>query len=562
MKRRTNLASFFTYLVGGGVVVFGATAFLSGMAAAESYQTTESLNFTFNPTVNITVSGDLVINGLSPSNSSDSNQITVTAASNSLAGYTLGSTVGSSSSDYTDLRISSSNTSNVFSNLTTNKASLANFSDSNWGYSYSTDSGSTWKSGDITGTPLSGYNGLPKYDGTAVKLINATAPGSSSVMFKIGAKAASTQAAGTYTNTINFIGVSKVVTTAYMINYNDPSGEATNMPAAQTGSTTTGAVQISSTVPYRSGYTFKGWCTTSTTDATCSGTTVQPGGFLALNTTSASITKPLYAMWQSNSAGPTVIGTMQDVGTWGSSLSAGDEVVATDARDGKAYYVTKFSNGEIWMTQNLDHDISSSYEYNSSNTDVSDYPTLNSTYTTGDTTWDWSTTTPESYDPGDLCWNGTLDSNWSTDLSTGTISCSAPNHYHIGNYYNWTAAIAMEDSSMYDYEYDGTDVEQSICPAGWRLPTYSGSKSYLNLKNTLSLTAGTSGNIQNTPVYFVYGGYWRGSSGVVGSYGYYWSSVVFDDYYAYYLYFDVDGYLNPQDYGYRGIGSSVRCVAR
>ena len=302
------------------------------------------------------------------------------------------------------------------------------------------------------------------------------------------------------------------------------------------------------------------------TTGTAATTAVQPKYQVYVSSAQAAATytgKVKYTMVHPNDAAAPELPTyMQNVGTWGSSLNAGDEVVAIDARDGKAYYVTKLSNGEIWMAQNLDHDISSSYNYNSSNTDISNSPTLTSTHATSDTTWGYAWDTPESYDPGDLCWNGTIRNDWSGNLDNSTVSCSMPNHYHVGNYYNWTAAIAMEDSSMYDmYEEGGTDANQSICPAGWRLPTYS---SYTNLVNTLSLTAGTSGNIQNTPVYFVYGGSWIGNSYDVGSIGSYWSSVAIDFHYgSYNFYFDKSGGLYPQNFeGDRGEGRSVRCVAR
>ena len=45
----------------------------------------------------------------------------------------------------------------------------------------------------------------------------------------------------------------------------------------------------------------------------------------------------------------------------------------------------------------------------------------------------------------------------------------------------------------------------------------------------------------------------------VGSYGYYWSSTPYDENYAYDLYFDSD-YLDPQSYGHRSGGQSVRLV--
>ena len=67
------------------------------------------------------------------------------------------------------------------------------------------------------------------------------------------------------------------------------------------GTTTNGAVTISSTEPKRTNYIFEGWCTVTTSDATCSGTTLRPGEVYALNTTNSSVTLNLYAMWRSNS---------------------------------------------------------------------------------------------------------------------------------------------------------------------------------------------------------------------------------------------------------------------
>ena len=61
----------------------------------------------------------------------------------------------------------------------------------------------------------------------------------------------------------------------------------------------------------------------------------------------------------------------------------------------------------------------------------------------------------------------------------------------------------------------------------------------------------------------MYGGAtWNEGFGYVGGGGNYWSSVVYNDDYAYYLYFDVDAYLYPQYYFNRDYGSSVRCVLR
>ena len=249
------------------------------------------------------------------------------------------------------------------------------------------------------------------------------------------------------------------------------------------------------------------------------------------------------------------------------SMVEGQSYSLMDKRDEKTYCIAKLADGNVWMTQNLDHDIDSTYNYNSTNTDVPSNwgDTLTSTYATGTTTWNVSNyTTPESYDPGDLCWNGTIRNDNNGTIANSTVACGNDKHYHIGNYYNWTAAVAMADSSS--YAAGNTDVNQSICPAGWMLSkrgtTLNGSGSFYYLVNQLSLTSGTSGNIQNSPVYFAYSGYWYGNSFGVGGYGYYWSSVVGGSDYAYGLSFNRNGDLYPQYLGGRGGGYSVRCIAR
>ena len=220
------------------------------------------------------------------------------------------------------------------------------------------------------------------------------------------------------------------------------------------------------------------------------------------------------------------------------------------------------------MTQNLDHSIGDidGGTYTPADTDIPvDWTPSSSEYTksTGDTSWTSSSTTPSSYDPGNLYWDGTLNESWSGNLNNETVaepsSTSGGTHYHIGNYYNWTAAVAMNDSSSYTtYQ----DVDQSICPAGWRLPTYNGDKSYQALVSAESLAAGTSGNVQSEPTYFVYSGYWYDYFDRGGIGGGYWSSVATRSGVSMFR-FSVDGDLNTDGTSSPGhFGYSLRCVAR
>ncbi len=249
------------------------------------------------------------------------------------------------------------------------------------------------------------------------------------------------------------------------------------------------------------------------------------------------------------------------------NTDAGVQYTLIDNRDNKTYYVAKMKDGNIWMTQNLDLDIEAGRTYTSADTDLAN-STIGTTWTPTVSTsttssWTSSYTAPSSYDPGNLYWNGKVtisDGTLSGRTTTDPSATPGGTHYHVGNYYNWTAAVAMNDSNSYATQY--TDVNQSICPAGWRLPTYSGDKSYQNLVNTQGLTAGTSGNIQNAPTYFVYGGNWRGSSDGVSGNGIYWSSVVIDSSKSYQLYFAASGGLSPWNSYARFGGYSIRCVAR
>ena len=244
-------------------------------------------------------------------------------------------------------------------------------------------------------------------------------------------------------------------------------------------------------------------------------------------------------------------------------VNTGDSMQAIDIRDGKTYYIAKLADGNIWMTQNLDLDINSARTYTPADTDIpANWTPSVSTRTI--TLWDSSNTTPASYDPGNLYWNGIIANDWSGTLDDMTVTSASATpggcHYHIGNYYNWTAAIAMDDSS--EYETNGYDVNQSICPAGWRLPTDYGDRSYGSMTYMQGLTSGPNGNIQESPVYLVYTGNWKGSSDSVGGSAMYWASKSRRDDVAYILGFSRNGTLFPGTWGGRSTGNPVRCVLR
>ena len=306
------------------------------------------------------------------------------------------------------------------------------------------------------------------------------------------------------------------------------------------------------------------------------------------------------------------------------SMTPEQQYTLKDSRDGKTYTIAKYPAGtdsntnqtlyDVWMTQNLDLDLNAGTTYTNEDTDIG-YNTTTSTYDTA--AWSpirstysatsthihewcqggtWNTQyghcelndTPESYDPGNLYWNATENySGWdayydSCDFSTPTPVCdqtknpistyvtttSSTPEYHLGNYYNWAAALATNDSSVYvDEQYTGNViVEQSICPAGWTLPRIGeGEDSFYSLWNQYGFSESSingSNKLWTSPLYFAAGGAFNGNLFGVGLGGNFWSPVPDGSGLARGGLFGVDGVVGSSDGSGRGDGNSVRCVAR
>ena len=172
--------------------------------SALSYQGTANIGFTFNPTLSLSVSGDLIIPSLTPGSSADSNSITVSVATNTAYGYSITANVGNNTThNNRNLSPLDINNSSNFTSLDygSNIVDKTSFNDNTWGYSYSLNNGTTWKP----------YSGLPLYSDTthSTVLFNTYSSAySTSLDFKIAAKSSTTQAFGEYTNIINFYAVS------------------------------------------------------------------------------------------------------------------------------------------------------------------------------------------------------------------------------------------------------------------------------------------------------------------------------------------------------------------
>ena len=285
-----------------------------------------------------------------------------------------------------------------------------------------------------------------------------------------------------------------------------------------------------------------------------------------------------------------------------------------DSRDNKTYCVAKLKDGNIWMTQNLDHDIvTTTNYYTNQNTDIGyntstgEYDAITWTAPSATLTdanksnWNWvgSHTTPMSYDPGDLYWNGveTDGHDWYAYAegcpidgpATGSAICESLNpfstytsstgesQYHLGNYYNWTAAVAMSDSSSHTTRNEL--IEQSICPAGWTLPrSGDGDDTFYRLYEEYNFLynsfVDTNGNYKHDdgedaawlyPLYSVASGSYsfKGHYSFVGGNSIFWTSVVQRDTAAHGAgVFTAGDFAEIPAISGRDAGWPVRCIAR
>ncbi|MBQ9018578.1 hypothetical protein IJ117_02390 [Candidatus Saccharibacteria bacterium] len=281
-----------------------------------------------------------------------------------------------------------------------------------------------------------------------------------------------------------------------------------------------------------------------------------------------------------------------------------------DTRDNKIYWVSKLLDGNCWMTQNLDFDINDTTKQylTSEYTDLvasgaSPYATADgysmdangkitwtpvrntivSTTTSASYTWPNDPYTPYSLDLGDWYYRsdyynnddcGDQECNYHTGSAGTHFSQTAGangTHSHVGNYYNWSAAVASNNTNGYN---SGTP-SNSICPKGWKLPANGGvndNGTYSNLNklyngdittaSELGSTAAADKLLLTSPLYFVRAGnVWSSALHSAGLDGTYWSSTVINASNAYSLYFRSSG-VWPSNNDNRLVGRSVRCLAR
>ena len=276
---------------------------------------------------------------------------------------------------------------------------------------------------------------------------------------------------------------------------------------------------------------------------------------------------------------------MQDMSSRICSLTTAYEIEEklVDIRDNKLYYVSKLKDGHCWMTENLDLDINSSISFNSNNTDLNaaynsstgQYAEYNDGYVENDGiiyyTPASNATTIDFQNTGPII--GWQNSN-TTPYSASKTDSAETGHASLGNYYNWTAAIASNNSSSLT-QSTLSDISKnpknSICPKGWRLPTVSSESESLAgstnefgrlnyIYNGGSTTTGDK--LLLPPLQFVLSGSIGGGRlNYFPTNGTYWSSTNGSDSVAYSIFFDRNAIHLKEPYARFG-GRLARCLAR
>ena len=493
--------------------------------SALSYQGNVGIGFTFNPTLSVNISpSNLVIDSLTPSITADSNTITVSVATNAAYGYTLSAMVngnnnnnGNNSNNSSNSNLTHTNGTSMFSSIATDASLSSLTNDNTWGYSYRlSNSGNS--------NAWSNYSGLSNE--TIKTLVNTDSQAAKPIDFKIAAKASETQPSGAYTGVINFTAVSKHIPVSLAEAYASEGKTMTN-------------------------------------------------GFYTMQDMTSTICSKAEAI--------------------------GAQLQVLDKRDGKLYWISKLADQKCWMTQNLELDLNSTAvagspnALTSENTNLKTYgsngydsnngyscsnmqTTTNCTASGEIITWVPARTTVTSlnssnfpgtteanstsysYNPGDKYY---YPSASGSDTSYTLAECNAQSHidcahYKAGNYYNWSASVASNNTSSYVSQ--NIDADNSICPKGWRLPKTTASE-FKNLVFSYGIITSNALDLHNSPLYFVRSGFVNsGSFYSVASGGYYWSDTVYSDKDSYSLQFG-SNYLNSATNSGRRNGFSVRCIA-
>ena len=506
------------------ITLSSSDIFYNSNVSALTYQTSTNIGFTFLPTLNVSLSNDnLTINNLVPGgNAVDSNTIAINVSTNIAEGYNLFATVGgnnNTSNDYNTTNLVNAVDNNyTFTSLSSNVSELSSFTNNTWGYSYcisnctsaSETPNPNWISGDYNNTST-GYNGLPLYTNTGIKLVEEADNTSSTVDFKIAAKAGNTQPSGTYTGTINFIAVTKVAPMSLLDSF-----------------IASGAEQLN-------GY----YKMQDMTHDICEAVDIEESELQLIDVRDNKV------YW---------VAKLKDGNCWMT------QNLDFSIQEDKQRNIMPLTSETTDLVDNsLAGAYSNGYRYHNDTIIWTPRNTAKTIYFT---------------DMGNPTIVAGWQSSYTEPYSAKEISNSYDDQRSLGVLYNWPAAIASNDSSSLTdntYYNISNNPQNSICPKNWRLPVVSAYNSYgdFNKLNNIyneGLT-NSDANLLIAPLYFVKAGsIVKENFSGMNAQGVYISSTVMSNKATYGM--DLSStlvrpyeYYN-NDFGGKSGGFSVRCLAR
>ena len=236
--------------------------------------------------------------------------------------------------------------------------------------------------------------------------------------------------------------------------------------------------------------------------------------------------------------------------------------LAVDARDNHTYYIQKLgegANARCWMLTNLAYAGGGTNTYNDTiPTGDGTNGTLHGPDNSGSTTY----TLAKYYTHA-----GANPTTNPTQPSTDTTGGGTGANRQYGYLYNWCAAMGAQNggpkpntSACANATTPAPNTTVSICPANWRLPTYSPTNEFTLLNNAVNSASTTTDAGLRSEWLAQRSGYWLNGFDYQSSVGRHWSSTQYSATSAYYLYFSGSN-INPSVSSYKSSGYAVRCVA-
>ena len=301
-RRRSSAGMFYTSSAGAvtSLILMLALPFIFSLTGTtNTYATTSTITISVASSVGLNITSTSTTGTFATSDTTTNN---ISVSTDNGTGYTLGikaSTEGSNALSYTDTTTSTTYTipsHTVSAGIDENTYRTSSTYNNTWGF----------RPSKLNSVANSNYLPGPS-SASSLTILDQTSSANSNANtynLSIGARINNSTTPGTYGNTFVITVTANPVNYSITYNANGGSDTVTNMPTNVVNQPTDSeTVNISSTVPARDGYNFKGWCTTQTTDGgTCSGNTYNPdGGGTALSwtldQTASANSLSIYAMW-------------------------------------------------------------------------------------------------------------------------------------------------------------------------------------------------------------------------------------------------------------------------